>query len=42
MNTFSDMVHVDTIKILLAIGASTDWEICKVDVVGAFLTTTVN
>ena len=42
INTFSDMVYMDTLKVLLAMGASANWEICKVDVAGAFLTTTVN
>lgn len=41
MDTFSDMVHMDTLKILLAMAAS-DWEICKVDIAEAFLTTTAN
>ena len=42
VGTFSDMVHMDTLTILLALGASADWEICKIDVGEAFLTTTVN
>ena len=42
IDTFSDMVHMDTLKILLAMAASADWEIYKVDVVEAFLTTQVN
>ena len=32
---------VITLKILLAIGASADWEICKIDVAEAFLTTLI-
>ena len=39
IDTFSDMVHMDTLKILLVIGASAYWEICNVDVAEAFLTT---
>ena len=42
INTFSDMVHMNTLKVLLAMGASANWEICKIDVAEAFLTTTVN
>ena len=42
IDTFSDMVHMDTLKILLAMAASADWEICKIDVAEAFLTTQVN
>ena len=42
IDTFSDMIHMDTLKILLSMAASVDWEICKVDVAEAFLTTRVN
>ena len=42
LDAFSDMVRMNTLKILLAMGASANWEICKVDVAEAFLTTTVN
>ena len=30
------MVHMDTPKILLAMAASADWEICKIDVAESF------
>ena len=36
INTFSDMVHMDNLKILLAMAASADWEICKIDVAESF------
>lgn len=42
IGTVFEMVHMDTQKILLATAASFDWEICKIDVAEAFLTTTVN
>lgn len=35
---FSDMVLMDTVKLLLATAAAADWEICKVDLAEAFLT----
>ena len=37
IDTFYDVVHMDTLKILLAMAASANWKICKVDVAEAFL-----
>ena len=41
IDTFSDMVHMDKLKMLLVIAAASDWEISKVDVAESFLTTSV-
>ena len=42
VSLFSDMVDMDTLKILIGISAVTGWDFLKTDVSEAFLTTTVN
>ena len=42
IGTFLDLVHMDTFKMLLAMVASADWKLCKVDKAETFLTATVN
>ena len=42
VSLFSDMVDMDTLKILIGISAVTGWDFLETDVSEAFLTTTVN
>jgi hypothetical protein len=42
MPVYSDMIDMDTLKVLIGVAAAADWELFKIDVAEAFLTTRVN